>query len=89
MSGRDYGRYKLEYLAGTAAVLSIISCYGTLLVVAGMSAIGISITLDAGIWAGVVVLFALLAAAGVAIGHRRYRHIAPLLLALVGTAVIA
>jgi arsenite methyltransferase len=76
-------------LAGTAAlVLSVIACYGTLVAVAALSALGVTLAVNTGIWAGAIVLFALLATAIIALGIRKHGSAAPLLPALAGTALL-
>jgi hypothetical protein len=66
---------KLEWLAGVATLLSILACYGTLVIIGTLSLLGISVALHTGAWAGAISLFAVLAVAGVALGYRRHRMI--------------
>ncbi|MFQ5754937.1 MAG: MerC domain-containing protein [Acidiferrobacterales bacterium] len=79
---------KLEWLAGVATLLSILACYGTPAVIGTLSALGISVALHTGAWAGAISLFAVLAVAGVALGYRRHRMGSPLVTAAIGTAII-
>ncbi len=79
---------KLEWLAGTAALLSIVACYGTLFTISVLSALGISLVVNEGAWAGAIALFAVLAVLGVVLGYRRHHTLAPLLLAAIGAAII-
>ncbi|MFQ5938096.1 MAG: MerC domain-containing protein [Acidiferrobacterales bacterium] len=79
---------KLEWLAGVAALLSILACYGTLFVISVLSALGITLVVHGGAWAGAISLFAVLAVVGVALGYRRHRVLAPLVLAAIGAAII-
>lgn len=77
-------------LSGTVAlVLSIVACYGTLAAVALLSALGVTLSVNTGLWAGAIVLFALLATAVVGLGFRRHHALAPLVPALAGTALLA
>jgi hypothetical protein len=69
-------------------VLSLLACYGTLAALAALSALGVTLALDPGIWAGVIVLFAVLAAAAVALGARRHGSMLPVLPALAGVALL-
>jgi arsenite methyltransferase len=79
---------KLEWLAGTAALFSIIACYGTLFAISALSALGITLAVNDGAWAGAIALFAVLAVIGVVFGYRRHRTLAPLVLAAIGAAII-
>jgi len=73
-------------LAGTA--LAILACYGTLAVVAVLSLMGVALAVDEGLWAGAIVLFALLALVGIVLGWRIHRHAPPLLLGILGAGLI-
>ncbi|MCG6870656.1 MAG: MerC domain-containing protein [Gammaproteobacteria bacterium] len=77
-----------DHLGLVATALSIFACYGTLLAVSALSALGISLAVHAGAWAGAISLFALLAVAGLAVGYRRHRHAAPLVLGGVALGII-
>lgn len=79
---------KLEWLAGAAALLSILACYGTLFVVSALSALGITLVVHGGAWAGAISVFAVLAVVGVALGYRRHRALAPLVVAAIGAVII-
>lgn len=70
-------------------LMAAITCYGTLMLVALMSAFGVSIAINEGLWAGGIILFALVATAVIAIGVRIYHSIKPLLIALLGTGIIS
>jgi len=67
----------------------LLACYGTLAVVAGLSALGVTIIVNVHVWAAAIVLFALAAVFGVAVGYRRHGNAAPLILAVVGAALVA
>lgn len=71
-----------------ALVLSLLACYGTLAAVAALSALGVTLALHEGVWAGTIVLFALLALAAVVAGRARHGRLAPSLLALAGTLLL-
>lgn len=49
------------WLAPLAAALSLLTCYGTLAAIALLGALGVGIALNEEVWAGGIVLFALLA----------------------------
>jgi hypothetical protein len=76
-------------LGGTAALaLSIVACYGTLAAVAALAALGVTLAVDTGVWAGAIVLFAALAAVSVGLGARTHGSAAPLAPAVAGAALI-
>jgi len=76
-------------LWGTVSLgMAAITCYGTLALVAIMSAMGVSMAVNENIWAGSIILFAVIACAVVALGMRKHRSVKPLILALVGTGVL-
>jgi hypothetical protein len=68
--------------------LSLLACYGTLAALAALSALGVTLALNPVIWAGVIVLFAVLAAAAVALGARRHGSMLPVLPSLAGVALL-
>ena len=78
-----------NWVSGCATLLSIIACYGTLLLVALLSILGISVTVHTGARAATITLFAAVAALAIAANYRRHRVAAPLLLSLAGVAIIA
>ena len=53
------------------------------------SLLGVSLAVNTGVWAGAIVFFAALAVVGVALGYLRHRVPGPLILAVVGTLLIA
>jgi peptidoglycan/LPS O-acetylase OafA/YrhL len=75
-------------LAWVGTVLSLLACYGTLALVAGLAALGVSIAVNVHIWAAAIVLFALLAVWGVDMGLRRHGDHAPLILSVIGAALV-
>lgn len=79
---------KWDWLASVATVLSIVACYGTLLVIGALSLLGISLAVHTGVWAGAISLFAVLAVVGVALGYKRHRTAAPLVLGVIGLGLI-
>lgn len=75
-------------LAPAGTILSILACYGTLAVVGALSLMGITLTVNEGLWAGAIVLFALVAFAGLFLGWRVHRTLSPVLLGALGTGMI-
>ena len=82
-------RSKLDLLAGAAAAMSLIACYGTLALLAILAALGITIALNEAVWAALIIAFAALASAALALGYARHRLPWPLLAGALGTAAIA
>jgi hypothetical protein len=91
LPGREiYRRIERRGLAGSLALaLSVAACYGTLAAVAALSALGVTLAVDTGLWAGAIVLFAALAAASVGLGARKHGAVVALLPALAGLALVA
>lgn len=79
--------HPLKWIGLLSALLAILACYGTSLVVLGVSLLGVTLAVDEGAWAAAVSLFALLAFLGVAPGYLRHRKAAPGVLALSGAAL--
>jgi hypothetical protein len=79
---------RISRFTGLSAMLSIVACYGTLVMVSVLSFLGITINIHTGLWAGVITLFAWLAVAGVVGGFRRYRAVGPLIVAVVGAVLV-
>ncbi len=76
-------------LWGTVSfALAIVACYGSLALLALMSALGVSMTLNEGLWAGAIVLFAYLACTVIAIGFKKHRSFKPILIAILGAAIL-
>ena len=79
---------KVSRIAGLSTLLSITACYGTLAFVSFLSFLGITITIHTGLWAGVITIFAWLAAAGVVGGFRQYHAVGPLIVAVAGAVLV-
>lgn len=77
-----------DWLASVATVLSIVACYGTLLLIGALSLLGVSLAVHNGLWAGAISLFAVLAAIGLALGYKRHHAPAPFVLGTIGTGLI-
>ncbi len=84
---RDKTR-RMDWLAAAGTVLAILACYGTLAVIGALSLMGISLAVNEGVWAGAIVLFALVAFAGIVLGWRGHRVVGPLLLGVVGAGLV-
>ena len=78
-----------RWFAVVSLVAALLACYGTLALVGFLSVLGISMAINAAAWAGVIVVLAGLTAFGIALGLRRHRRPAPVVLALIGFALIA
>jgi arsenite methyltransferase len=69
-------------------LIAAITCYGTLALVGLMSAFGVSMAVNEGLWAGSIIAFALMATAVIALGMRKHHSIKPVLISLVGSGVL-
>lgn len=88
MSGTERIAPRRDWLAAGATALAVAACYGTTLVVAALSALGVAVAIHEGVWAGAISLLALLAWAAVILGYRRYRVLGPAALATAGAASV-
>lgn len=77
-----------NWLSRTSAFFSIVACYGTLAVIAMLGSLGVSLTLNEFIWAGTIIVFALISVFGLFLGLRLHHKYWPLLLGCVGTGFI-
>jgi arsenite methyltransferase len=76
-------------LWGVVAVVgALAACYGTMALLALLSLLGISITLDPGLWAATIVGAAILAVVATAFNLTRHRQPWPLVVAGLGAATI-
>lgn len=81
---RWLGRY-----SGVAVVLSVVACYGTLALVAMLSAAGVAMSIHEGAWATVIVVFAWIAVLAMGVNLRRHGNIAPFILSDIGALLIS
>lgn len=76
-------------IAGPVALfLSLLACYGTLAAVAMLGALGVTLAVNPGVWAGAIVFFAVIATIIVGLGLRRHGSALPLVPALAATALL-
>jgi len=87
MTARDKAQAP-SWLAGAGTLLSLAACYGTLGLIALLSALGFTIAVNNHVWAAAIVAFALLAVLGVALGGMKHRKTGPLFLAITGAALV-
>lgn len=79
---------RLDWLASLGTILAFLACYGTLAVIGALSLMGISLAVNEGVWAGAIVLFALVALVGIVLGWRGHRVAGPLVLGVVGAGLV-
>jgi rhodanese-related sulfurtransferase len=82
------GRSKPSWFPRAATTLAVLSCYGTTVLVALLSPLGVSLALDEGVWAGAIGVFAALATIAIAASCRRHRIIGPTAIAALGLGLI-
>lgn len=81
-------RSKLFWLPGAATALAIVSCYGTALLAGILSMLGVSMVINESVWAGLISVFAGLAAGFIGASGRRLRIFGPTAIGTVGLAFI-
>ena len=79
---------KISWLPGAAAVLAIVSCYGTALLIGLLSMLGVSVVVNERAWAGAISVFAALAVILIGSSTRRHRIAGPVVIAGTGLAFI-
>jgi hypothetical protein len=77
-----------QWLPGAATGLAALSCYGTTLAVWLLSLLGLSITIDAGVWAGAIAGLAVVAAGATIMVSRRLGAAGPAVSAAGGLVLI-
>lgn len=77
-----------SWLSRGSALCSVVACYGSLAAIAGFGLLGVSFTLNEPLWAGVIILFALVSVFGLFIGRGRHHNLSPLLFGCMGTGFI-
>ncbi len=82
------GRSRTFWLPGMATALAILSCYGTTVLIALLSLLGISLAIDERVWAGAISLLAALATNTIALSYRRHRVVGPIALGAIGLILI-
>lgn len=75
--------------AAVATLLSLLACYGTLAAVALLGILGITLTVNTSVWAGVIIVFAWLAWLAVLAGWRRHHSRLAILLTTTGSALLS
>ncbi len=88
MSREPKATERFGWLGGAGALLAIVACYGTIAVVGALSLIGVSLAINEAAWAGAISLFAVIAVAGMALGYSCHRMKMPLIIAVIGCALI-
>ncbi len=71
-----------------ATILALLACYGTLGLVGILSLVGVSVSINNGLWAITISVFYGFAVAIIALGARHHRVYGPTALGLIGFAVI-
>jgi len=81
-------KIRIGIWSGILVGLSILTCYGTLALVAILGLIGIPLNIHEGLWASVIVVLAWAAVIGVVLEFRQLRAKGPLILAVLGALLI-
>jgi arsenite methyltransferase len=77
-----------SWLSRGVVLLSVVTCYGTLALIAMLGLLGFSLTLNESLWAGAIVFFALASVFGLALDLRIHHNLWPLLIGCLGAASI-
>jgi hypothetical protein len=88
MSEISSTRRQLVWLPAAGTLLSILSCYGILAIITGLSLMGITLAFNVHVWAVMIVAFALIAVLGLALGYRQHGSTGALMLGIVGAIVV-
>ncbi|MEE9300317.1 MAG: MerC family mercury resistance protein [Alphaproteobacteria bacterium] len=79
---------RLSWLGSAASLLAVVTCYGTMAVVALLSVIGIGVDLDDSVFVKIVTGLLVVALLGMAYSFRLHRHPGPFLLSLAAAGVL-
>jgi len=79
---------RLTWLPAMGTLLSICSCKGTLIIITGLSLMGITLHINVHVWAVAIVAFALVAVLGLALGYRQHQTRAALVVGIGGATIV-
>jgi hypothetical protein len=79
---------RLTWLPAAGTLLSICSCKGTLIIIAGLSLMGVTLSINVHLWAAAIVAFAIVAVFGLALGYRQHRTSGALILGIAGALIV-
>ncbi|WP_111748556.1 MerC family mercury resistance protein [Salinisphaera orenii] len=80
---------KYPWVAGLATALSLVACYGTLITIAILGALGVAVSVDGTIWSGAIIGLALAAVGGLALGVSRHQKIRPVVTGGFGVVILS
>ena len=78
----------LRWISAFGSLGTLIACKGLLIFFSVMSALGVSMTLDGGIWVKLILAFVSLAVVGFLLNFAKHRNVVALLLAVLGAGAI-
>lgn len=78
-----------NWLPAATGILALASCYGMVVLVAGLGALGISFEINDTLWATIIVLLSATSCLALARNARRHGHIAPVSAGVLGLAMLA
>ena len=84
----DSAAGKLGWLPGATAIFTFVACNGVFVLVAFLSAFGITIAINPHVQAGVISLFAALTLAFVFMGYRTHHVRAPMIMSAIGAVLV-
>ncbi|MBL3558883.1 MULTISPECIES: MerC family mercury resistance protein [Marinobacter] len=80
--------HRRGFLGVATLILALVSCYGALIAVGILAALGAGMSLHPGLWAGTIAMFTLLATVFIATGFRRHRSALPAVLGAIGSTLV-
>ena len=79
---------RFYWIVGAGTALSLFACYGTLAIIAILSALGIAIGVNEALWAGAIVAFAAVAVGGLGLSSRQHKNFSPLVIGFIGAVTL-
>lgn len=83
-----FKNFKIDWLAGIATIMSMLACYGTLVIISILGIFGFAIVLNETLWAGTIIAFSVLAVIGFTAGWNSHRQPWPIILGSVGVSIL-
>lgn len=80
---------RLPWLPVASTLLSFLACYGTLVTVAVLGALGIVVAVNEALWAAVIMGFTGLAVIGLLTSYRYHKQYLPLVVGSLGLAAVS
>jgi|GEM_PF-2022742 len=89
MDQRSNPLKRLGNYSGVAVTLSVVACYGTLVLIGLLSLTGVSMSVHEGAWAAVIVALVWVAVIAIGMNIERYRSFGPFVMADAGALLVS